>query len=79
MPRERRTPLFAVAMSPARAADAIGIRADEIYEAINAGLVPVYQKGIRRRVLVADLSAWVRTWPRARIGEVRKRRSKSHD
>jgi hypothetical protein len=60
MPRERRTSLFPVAVSPARAADALGIRAEEINEAIKHGELHCYVKGIRRRVLIADLVEWVR-------------------
>lgn len=55
MPRERRTSLFPIAVSPARAADSLGIRAEEINEAIKRGELHCYVKGIRSRVLIADL------------------------
>ena len=80
MPRARRCALFPVAMSPARAADALGIRAAEMSDAIVLGDVPVYQKGARRFVLTEDLVRWVReTWPLARIKQHRsKQRSRRH-
>jgi hypothetical protein len=60
MPRERRTTLFPIAISPARAADALGIRAEQMQEAISRGELTCYVKGVRKRVLVADLTEWVR-------------------
>jgi hypothetical protein len=63
MPRARVTPLFPVAVAPARAAECLGVRRAAIDEAIRAGELIVYQKGLKRRVLVEDLVAWVRnTW-----------------
>lgn len=63
MPRERRTSLFPVAVSPARAAESLGIKVERIQEAIKSGELPCYIKGVQRRVLVADLTEWVRnTW-----------------
>ena len=53
MPRQRRTTLFPIAVSPARAADALGIRAERIQEAIKRGELPCYVKGVRKRVLRA--------------------------
>jgi hypothetical protein len=53
MPRQHRTSLFPVAVSPACAADALGIRAEQLQ-------LRCYALGIRGRVLVADLTAWVR-------------------
>ena len=67
MPRERRTALFPVAVSPARAAESLGIHPREIGEAIKSGELACYVKGIRRRVLIADLTEWVRnTWKEVR-------------
>jgi Helix-turn-helix domain len=60
MPRERRTSPFPIAVSAARAADSLGIRPEQIQEAITRGELPCYSKGVRRRVLVADLTEWVR-------------------
>jgi hypothetical protein len=67
MPCARKTPLFPVALSPNRSAEVLGIRADQIQEAIRVGDLIVYQKGLKRRVLVEDLVAWVRnTWEGSR-------------
>jgi excisionase family DNA binding protein len=60
MPRAHKTPLWPVALSPARAAAVLGIRPDQIQEAIRAGHLPVYTIGIKRRVLIEDLVAYVR-------------------
>jgi len=60
MPRQRRTPLFPIAASPAQAAYALDIRVEQIQEAITRGDLACYVKGVRKRVLVADLTEWVR-------------------
>ena len=62
MPRERRTTLFPIAVSPAMAADALGIRAEQIQDAITRGELHCYVKGVRKRVLIADLVEWVRNY-----------------
>jgi excisionase family DNA binding protein len=63
MPRERRTAIFPIALSPAKMADCLGVKAEVIQDAIKDGELPCYQKGTKRRVLVSDCVAWVkRTW-----------------
>lgn len=72
MPRKRRTPLFPVAVSPARAAESLDIQPEEIQDAIKSGELPCYIKGIRRRVLIADLIEWVRHyWKEVRHADQR--------
>jgi excisionase family DNA binding protein len=63
MPRVTKNPVVYLALSPAAVATALGIRADEVADAINNGLLPLFMMGIKRRILVADVERWVRTWP----------------
>jgi hypothetical protein len=65
MPRAfRAEKLFPVALSPAQAADATGTRPEEIRDLIERANIPLYQIGMRRRVLVADLVEAIRNhWP----------------
>ena len=77
MPRARKRRLFPVAVSPAEAADVLGVRHAEIYEALRSGELRAYVKGLRSFVLVEDLVSLVRTWP---LWPARKRkRRKSHE
>lgn len=65
MPRERRNELFPIALSPAKLADCLGIRVEQITEAIKDDLLPCYRKGLKRRVLIQDAVDWIRnTWER---------------
>jgi excisionase family DNA binding protein len=64
MPRTSKTPLFPVAISPARAGEVLGVRLEKVHDAIREGALPCYQLGAKRRVLIADLVEWVRTWPK---------------
>jgi len=58
--------LYPCAVSPNEAAAVLGIRAEQIKEAVRMGALPVYQLGTKRRVLIDDLVAWVRaTWKRS--------------
>jgi hypothetical protein len=61
MPRQTKSPIMLLALSPAGVATALGIRPDEVADAIRAGLLPVYVQGIKRRVLCSDVEAWVKT------------------
>lgn len=63
MPRVTKNPQVYLALSPAAVASALDIRADEVSAAINDGLLPVFVMGIKRRILVADIERWVRSWP----------------
>jgi hypothetical protein len=47
--------LFPVAVSPAEAADVLGVRAEQIQEAIRAGDLSVYRLSVKKRVLIEDL------------------------
>lgn len=61
--RERRNALFPVAISPARAAEALDVHRKMITAAIKSGELPVYCHGLKRRILIEDLVAWIRhTW-----------------
>lgn len=67
MPRHRS--LFPVALSIQSASDALELDSNcrVIREAIASGKLPAYAgRGQRVRILVADLTEWVRTWPRAK-------------
>jgi hypothetical protein len=75
--RNRVTPLFPIGVAPARAAECIGVRRAVIDAAIHAGELVVYQKGLKRRILVEDLTAWVRkTWTGDRRVPVPPKRKK---
>ena len=52
-----------LALSPQGVAVALGIRNEQVYQAIEDGILPVYKSGIKSRVLIADVEAWVRSWP----------------
>jgi hypothetical protein len=63
--RIRKNTLHPVAVAPTMAAEVMGVRRKEIFDAVRAGLIPVYRIGIRRRILVVDLISWARdTWLR---------------
>jgi len=63
MPRVTKSPVVYLALSPAATATALGIRADEVADAINSGALPVFVRGIKRRILTSDIEKWVRSWP----------------
>jgi hypothetical protein len=73
MPRVSKTPLVFLALSPAGVATALGIRPDEVKDAIEKELLPVFVKGIKHRILVADVERWVRSWPKPTKRRYRKR------
>jgi hypothetical protein len=63
MPTARKRPIVLLALSPAATAVALGLREQTIYDAIEAGeLGPVYINGVKRRLLVSDIEAYVRGW-----------------
>jgi hypothetical protein len=64
MPRVHKLPTPIIALSPARCAAAIGANYERcILPAILAGeLGPVYTLGLKRRILVRDLEAWMRLY-----------------
>jgi hypothetical protein len=59
--RARVTPLFPIAVSVSRAAECLGVDRAVIDEAVRMGHLIVYQRGLKRRILVEDLVRWVRT------------------
>lgn len=64
MPRTR--PIFPVAVSIQAVSDALDIPRRVVAEAVMAAELPAYRgPGKRIRITVADLTDWVRTWPRA--------------
>jgi hypothetical protein len=73
MPRISERPSMYLALSPAGVANALGIRPDEVKKAIDANLLPVHVMGIKRRILGADIEAWVRSWPKPTKRVYRKR------
>jgi excisionase family DNA binding protein len=59
----RQRKLFPIAVSVAEVADSLGVERREIYRAIKEHGLPVYRHGTKRRILVADVVAWIRaTW-----------------
>jgi hypothetical protein len=65
--RERRNAIFPIALSPAKLAECLSIRVEVVTDAIKNDLLPCYKKGVKRRVLVADATEWVRnTWEKVR-------------
>jgi hypothetical protein len=65
MPRHNKSRLFPIALSPARAAQALDLRPDQIAAMIRTGL-PVHKVGAKRRILVKDIYHFIRrNWPRA--------------
>lgn len=71
MPRpasSRKKPLTVVAGSPSLVCAMLGVRDDDIRPAINSGALAVYKLGLRRRIVVADAVAWLRTNPQATRG-----------
>jgi excisionase family DNA binding protein len=58
--------LFPIARSVESACECLdGIHHSYVRAAVRSGALPVYRLGTKRRVLVADLIAWVRTeWKR---------------
>ncbi len=68
MGRPRTTTFATVAMSIDAAALAIKVPRRVVVEAIKSAELPAYQgPGKRIQVTVADLVAWVETWPRVQI------------
>jgi hypothetical protein len=66
MPRSastRKKPVPIVAGSPSLVSHMLGIRADDIRDMIADGL-PVYTKGLRRRILLKDAEKFLRKWKR---------------
>ena len=65
MPRVTKHPVVFLALSPAATATALGILPQEVSDAIADGELPVFVKGIRRRILVSHIERWVLSWPQA--------------
>jgi hypothetical protein len=54
-----------IAVSPRALAEHLGIRYPRVLAATQSGALPVYSIGTKRRVLIVDAIAWVRTWNKA--------------
>ena len=55
--------IWPIMLSISELAAALSVTRQEIYDAHRDGLLPIYRKGTRRRVLIADAVEWVRaTW-----------------
>jgi hypothetical protein len=79
MGRPRLKRLFPIALSFDAVAEALQIPRHVIHDAIyTTAELRAFECGQCRRVLVEDLVAWVKTWPRAAIARKIKR-SKSND
>jgi hypothetical protein len=67
MGRITKRPVITIAISPAGLGTAIGVQPKVIYDAILVGEFPLYQRGMARRILVADAEDWIRrTWRKAK-------------
>ena len=66
MPRVHKKLVPIVAASPAMVAAMLSIRPDDLADAIAKKQIKVFQRGARRRVLIEDAKAWLRTWPEAK-------------
>jgi excisionase family DNA binding protein len=65
MPRKA-SRVFPIMLSISELATALSVTRREIYEANRMGLLPIYKKGARRRVLIEDAVKWVKqTWSRS--------------
>jgi hypothetical protein len=64
MPRVTKNPVVLLALSPAATATALCIQPSQVYDAIEKGKLQIFQIGIKRRILVSDIEAWVRSWPK---------------
>jgi hypothetical protein len=72
MPRVATRPVCYLALSPNASAVALGIRPEQIREAIDAKLLPVHRIGAKTKILVTDLENWVRSWPAPKSKKRRK-------
>ena len=63
MPRQTKNPKVILALSPAATATALGIRLERVAAAISSGALTVHALGLKRRILVREIEAWVSTWP----------------
>jgi hypothetical protein len=64
MPEIRRNPMYPLALSPARFADALHVSQstrDQILTAARSGDIPVFKCGTRRLILIEDALTWFRT------------------
>lgn len=67
MPRaERKEPLPIVAGAIHTVCAMLNVRDDDLRGGINSGAIPVILLGKRRRIVVADAVAYLRTLPQAR-------------
>lgn len=65
MPRTHVRPVPLVAMSPAKAAAATGLRPERITDAIAGGWLPSYRIGNKSLILARELEAWIASHPPA--------------
>jgi hypothetical protein len=72
MPRATKNPIVYLALSPAATATALGIKASEVADAIDSDALPVFVKGVRRRILVSHIERWVLSWPQPAKRKPRK-------
>jgi hypothetical protein len=66
--------LFPIAVSPNRLSECVGVRRQEVYDAIADEVLPAYRRGQRRFVLVEDAVRWVRTFDRLKLTNKRSKR-----
>jgi hypothetical protein len=68
MPRIRKKPMWPIALSPAAAAECLGIPRQTVMDAVKNLELQVFQKGLARRILTLDLEKWVReTWKKGEL------------
>ncbi|MGC1327619.1 MAG: helix-turn-helix domain-containing protein [Xanthobacteraceae bacterium] len=65
MTQRVRRPLFPICLTTAELSTALRIERRVVYEALKAGELTAYRKGLRRVILVTDAIAWIKqTWKR---------------
>jgi hypothetical protein len=65
MPYRQKKPVPMTAMSPSMLATSLKIDQRHVAEGIISGALPVFQKGLSRRILLSDAERWVRGWKTA--------------
>lgn len=64
MPRQYKSPVTKLCMSPSRLRVALDLSFDLVSAAIKTGELPCYVVNGKNRVLFSDAEAWIRTFPR---------------
>jgi hypothetical protein len=66
-----------LALSPAATATALGIRPDQVAQAVRDGLLPVHRIGAKTKIWVGDIEKWFRSFPAPAAKRIYRKRSKN--